>query len=236
MRLRSRGFTLLEIMIVIAIIGIVAAMAAWSAQSIGARNVVQNAGSEIGAAIQAARARAESRGTDVYVVVYPTFRKQGFTLTGGNGAVAIFEDANGDFMTATGACTGGATTGDCGWANYAPPNIHPAPATADRNLGVFYLDDYIQKGVKFGEDPGMPDFPLPFSTITAASMTTGCHFCGGNRGAIVFTSDSQVVFLNNSGTPTAGRVGAISLTGTKAQGATIRFGMVASTGLVTVVK
>ncbi len=53
-----RGFTLLELMIVLAIIGIVTAMAATSATAIGARNATQNAASDIGSLLQKARARA----------------------------------------------------------------------------------------------------------------------------------------------------------------------------------
>jgi prepilin-type N-terminal cleavage/methylation domain-containing protein len=236
-RSRSRrGFTLLEMMIVLAIIGILTAMAAASAQQIGSRNATQNASSDLSSILQKARSRAELRGGDVYVMVYPKMTKTG-AMTGGSGAIFVYEDMNGDFLTGSGACNGSGTA-DCSWSNFSPPNNIRGPTTSkDQTLDVIYLDNYAKKNVRFGK-PAATTWKAPFSGIGTAADTNGCSFCGTstNKGALVFTGEQMLLFLDDTGAPVAQRTAGISLQAVDNPNNTFLFGLVGATGLVTLVK
>ena len=234
MRARSFGFTLLELMIVVTIIGILSAMAAVTANQLGARNATQNAASDLSSVLQNARARAEQRGSDVYVIIYPTMTRTGAT-TGGGGALFVYEDANGDFLTGTGPCTGAGAV-DCSWANFVPPtNINSPAANKDRFVQAIYLDNYPKQNVAFGKVAGA--FAAPFGGVGTLADTNGCSFCvAGAKGAVVFTGEQQLQFLNNAGTPVAQRVAGLAVQGKDNPKNTFLFGLVAATGLVTLVK
>lgn len=229
------GFTLLELMIVCAIIGVLAALSATAADKIGMNNASQNAASDLSSALQNARARAEQRGSDVYVIVYPKMTKAG-ALTGGSGAIFVYEDANGNFLTGTGSCNGSGTL-DCSWANFTPPTNVRSPSTSpDRFVQAIYLDDYPKKNVRFGKLSTIP-FAAPFTSIATSADVNGCSFCAtGNKGAVVFTGEQQARFLDDTGAPQAKRVGGLALQAVDNNSRAFLFGLVGATGLVTLVK
>lgn len=236
----QHGVTLIEIMIVIAILGIIAAMAATSAQRMGARNATQNAASEIGSLLQQLRVRAEQRGSTIYVMVYPTYRKTSASLTGGNGALFIYEDGNGDFLTSAGDCDGTGTA-DCGWTNFNPVTGDTTPRTGSSDVLVktIYLDDFPRKNVKFGRATTSGAWPKPFSGITDASMASGCSFCNSGVGALVISPEQELYFLKDDHTPVAGRVAGLSLTPVNSPADptnSFRYGFVGATGLITLAK
>ncbi len=234
--MRIRGFTLAETMVVIAIIGLLSALAATTASRIGARNATQNAASEISTLLQKARARAELTGSDVYVIVYPTLKRT-TGLAGGRGALFVYEDTNGNFLTGTGACTGTGTV-DCSFGNFAPPNNIRSPSTsADRLVDALYLDDYPKQNVRFGK-LSSTTYPSPFTSAGTATGTSGCSFCSGSlsRGAIVFTGEQQMRFLDGTGAPVSQRIGGIAVQGVDNPDNSFFFGLVRNTGLVTLVK
>lgn len=232
--MRTRGLTLIEVMVVVAILGIVAGLAGATAAEIGARNATQNAAAELGSLLESARARAEQRGSDVYVLVFPTMTKAG-ALTGGRGAVFVYEDANGDFLTGTGVCTGSGSA-DCSWSNFTPPNQVRSPSSSrDRFVQALYLDDSPKQNVRFGK-PAATVYSTPFTSVGTSANANGCSFCGGARGAVVFTGEQQLRFLDASGAPVAQRLGGLALQGVDNPANTFLFGLVRSTGLVTLVK
>lgn len=232
-----RGFTLLEMMIVIAIIGIVTGMAATTATEIGARNATQSAASDLSSLLQLARARAEQRGSDVYVLIYPRMTKAG-GLTGGSGAVFVYEDTNGDFLTGSGPCTGAGIV-DCSWTNFTPPTNIVSPLTSgDRLIQALYLDDYAKKNVKFGK--AVMPWAAPFASIGTTADGNGCSFCstGPDKGAIVFTGEQQLRFLDGAGQPSSQRVAGVAVqrVANPTAASSFLFGLVGATGLVTLVK
>ena len=221
-------------MVVVTIIGILTALAASTAVSLGAKNATQNAASDLSSVLQNARARAEKNGSDVYVMVYPTMTRAG-AVTGGGGALFVYEDMNGDFLTGTGACSGSGTA-DCSWANFSPPtNIQSPPANNDRLIQAIYMDDYPKQNVRFGKVAGA--FSAPFGGVGTLADTNGCSFCvTGAKGAVVFTGEQQLRFLDNTGAPVAQRVAGLAVQGKDSPAHMFLFGLVGATGLVTLVR
>lgn len=222
---------MLEIMIVVAIIGIVASMSAATMIRLRERNATQSAANDILATLQSMRSRALQRGSDVYVLVYPTFKKTTATTgnpTGGPGAIFFYEDVDGDFRSSTGACNGSA---ECSWGAFDPVNgaIHSAPTEQDRLLRAIYLDDYPGANVRFGKENGK-GWGVPFTALPTAGVS-GCTFCGTTRGGLLFT-DTQLLMLDDTGAIVGGRVGGLALQGVKNPDNQFLIGMVRATGLI----
>lgn len=238
----TRGFTLLEAMIAVAIIGVIAALSVSTVANLGARNAKQNATNEILSLLQSSRTISEQNGSDVYVMVYPSLKLTwnathtrvagGSFVDGGSGAIFVYEDVDGDFMVAdagAGDCTG--TSGECTWAEFDPTNTSGKvySATTDRLVKVLDLADYPKKNVILG-GTSTEQWPAPFSGAT----TTSCSFCTDNKGAIVFT-DGQALLVKGDG-KLAGGVGGLTLRAVDNPLNESRIAVVRGTALITLVK
>jgi hypothetical protein len=215
-------------MVVIGIIGVLAAISVAALDELGARGATQNTASDFFQTLNRARARAAERGTQVYVLVYPGLRRDG-TLTGGAGAWFVYEDATGDFLGTP------ALAADLSWTTFTPPgSVQPAAGSTDRLLEATYLDDAPKQNVRFFR-PQSPvttvAFPAPFAAVDANA--NGCSFCDGNRGAIVFTGERQARFIQADGTPSAQRTAGVVLQAPRDLVTVRRFGVVGASAYVT---
>ncbi|MBF5042818.1 prepilin-type N-terminal cleavage/methylation domain-containing protein [Aggregicoccus sp. 17bor-14] len=226
MRLSPRaGFTLLELMVVLAVAAILAALGLASLQGVGDRTAALGAANDLQSVLNLARARAYERGVDVWVIVYPEGQRDG--PSDGGGAYFVYEDRSGQF----GAADGGAPDGGLSYAQFAPPSrLRPTAGVAE---GVLveerYLADYSRRaGVHFGVNPALASFSAPFA------MDAGtCSFCTGTpaRGAIVFSGDGTTRFVDASGALVAERAASLGIVDA-AQARAYLFGISAPTSFV----
>lgn len=204
-RLPARGFSLIELMVVVAIVSVLSGLAVSSYSGIAERNAPQNAAYELSSVFSRARARAAERSANVWVILWPAIGRDG---NDGPGAWALYEDYDGSFNL----------------ANVDKPSA--LTETGDNKiLDRTFLEDFPKKNVKFGV-PGTNTAArrdLKVSSKIAADdgakdallddgpLADGCSFCDGSgattRGAVVFTPEGEARFYNSNGvmsTPTGG--------------------------------
>ncbi len=178
---RGRGYTLLEVMITLAIIAILAGLSVMGYTAVGRRGALQNASFDLQGVMSTARTRAVSRGHPVWVVLFPSGNRKG--KTGGLGAFMVVEDNLGAYLR-------------------APRGAFDLDLAVDPDFGVsqvYFLEDYSKK-VRFGAlTPGRTDlFGAPFSGMSVQT----CSFCSGTgflRGAVVFFPDGGARFVDGQG-------------------------------------
>ncbi|WNG38985.1 prepilin-type N-terminal cleavage/methylation domain-containing protein [Archangium minus] len=178
---RTRGFTLVEVMMVVAILGVLIAMTLVAFDAMGRRGALQNVAFDLQGVLNTARAQASSRGHSVWVVLYPTASRADRSSATGQGAFALVEDPIGRFVSAP-----------------ADLFLLPIDKTSTDVSAVYFLEDY-SKQVRFAAlKPGEKGrYGPPFATLDVDT----CSFCSGApaRGAIVFNADGSARFVDGQG-------------------------------------
>nr|QKW93592.1 prepilin-type N-terminal cleavage/methylation domain-containing protein [Archangium sp.] len=175
---RIRGVTLVEVMIVVAIIGVLAAMSMVAFDALGRRGALQNAAFDMQGVLTTARAQAVSRGYPMWIVLRPAASRK--ALEGGQGVFFLVEDAGSDYVR-------------------APAGLFTLEPKASALVSAaYFLEDY-SKGVRFEAlTPGeTAQYAQPFSGLTVRT----CGFCSETplRGAIGFFPDGSARFVNGQG-------------------------------------
>jgi len=178
---RERGYTLLEVMITLAIFAILTGLSMMGYAAVGRRGALQNASFDLQGVMSTARTRAVSRGYPVWVVLFPTASRK--AKTGGLGAFMVVEDRFGSYAKDP----------------RMPLDLELVVEEMDGVTQVYFLEDYSKK-VRFGAlTPGRTDmYSAPFSGMAVQT----CSFCSGTgvpRGAIVFYPDGGARFVDGQG-------------------------------------
>lgn len=176
-RSQFNGFTLLEALVTVALLGILATLAGMAVFHGTARVRTNNAAFEVGALYAAAQMRATSMGVPHYVL---------FTDDGTELSVTLLEraDSAGSFNWASDDVTSAATLG-----GVIQDRLR---LSRDSHLGL--LDLSVPRS-------GPSSLPAPFASIGLTPsgkgrLLAGCTFCtegtGGTRGVIRFSPDGTV--------------------------------------------
>ena len=181
---RPRGMTLIEVMVIIATLGLLIAIGVTTWQRVTDQAPPHNAANDMVEAMQRARARAIETRSDVWMVVYPGFNKRANTVTAGRGAWFVLEDAGAassldyrQFDPVTG--------------NLSGPNARLIESTYLENYGGRVRYRLPRSRIEMGQADA------PFAGL---EITTSCTFCTtGSRGAIVFAADGSIRFFDGSG-------------------------------------
>jgi prepilin-type N-terminal cleavage/methylation domain-containing protein len=196
----ERGVTMIELMVVVSIIGIVAAASAISMQRGRPRASLSGAAVELRSVMTLARSRALMSGANVVVMFFPNYSG----IKNSTGRVVVYQDAAFDFFLPGSAVHFG---------GYNPAT----PAAGPKGEVIATID--LPNGVVVGPATGMGStatLPAPFTTLP---VNQDCTFCLGagaaRRGAVVFNSRGRASFYNADANPLPVDGGSISLTSTE---------------------
>lgn len=190
-RKTAGGFTLIELMVVVALIAIGAALVAWGFGSQRPRQQLAGAANEIQALVHGARQSALATGRRTIVVIFPDYR----TSSNSKGRLFVVEDdmAEEFFVTANGNATLGSLD------ELDPSRTGAIVMGSGADGGVLDTMD-LPPGVTFGPATGMGS-----SAKTSAPydipLDAACTFCTGqdNRGAIAFDPSGRATFWDANG-------------------------------------
>jgi prepilin-type N-terminal cleavage/methylation domain-containing protein len=193
-RARPRGLTLVELAVVVAIIGVVAALVGSAATRARPRATFATVSVELQALVHAARQEALGSGMSVAVLVFPDFRGEG-----SQGRFVVVKDPARSLFDATAALT---------FDGYSPDNL-PAPSGG---AVVTTLD--LPAGVNVGPLTGLGVSHPPYP-YDGAKTDVDCSFCSSTsprRGAIVFDARGRALFYDRvASTKLADTGGSISI-------------------------
>ena len=184
---RGAGFTLLELVVVLGIVGVLSGLALAAYDAVGRRGALQSAAFDFQGMLTSARSRAISRGYPVWVVFYPQSSRN--ATTGGQGAYLLVDDVISRF------------SGSPAIIFNLALRVQPSASVQEQGgvTTVAFLEDYSKK-VRFSAlTPGQTNrYGQPFTQLTVQT----CGFCTGSpsRGAIVFRPDGSARFVDGQGT------------------------------------
>lgn len=180
---RDRGFTLLEVMVVVAIIGIVSALGFVSIRLQRPRARLVTTAAEVHSLLHGARLTAMANGRAMVVMIFPDFANP----DGGTGRLVLYDDGAFSFFNPAATVNFG---------NYDPSALGAEAATATTPGGRMVRTFDLPEGTVFGPATGMgagARLPAPYDTV---SVDVRCSFCGGapSRGAIAFDPSGSASF------------------------------------------
>lgn len=179
-RSRFAGFTLVELLTVVAILGVLVTLAGVAVFHGTSRVRVNNAAFEVGALYSAAQMRATSMGVPHYVVFHDDGTEFGAYLLERTDSLGAFNWASDDVMNAT-----------------AVGGVRHEELRLSRESGLGFLDLAAPRAE-------LASLPAPFQSIAltpsgSGRMLSGCTFCsegtGGTRGVIRFSPDGTVQLM-----------------------------------------
>jgi prepilin-type N-terminal cleavage/methylation domain-containing protein len=218
-----RGFTLLELMVTIAIIGIILALGVSTLSRGRPRATLATTATELHSILHGARMSAVASSHPVGVLFFPATSGRSGSL----GRIIVYEDGNFDFFT---------TTATVNFFGYGPTSN-----VAGSQSQILTTYD-LPAGVVIGPAAGLGASATLPAPLDGVDVTKDCAFCdaataSARRGAIRFDSRGRATFYNATGQNTASGFssgGAFALTSSDVGGLKV-FAVVASTGAVRLV-
>ncbi len=207
---RSSGFTLIEALVIIATVGIIAAVAISTYQRVQGLTPPHNAAKDLAKAMERARALAVESKSDVWMVVYPGFNRRANTTNAGRGAYFVIQDVGHDFNAPSGTAPN--VYYRAGVGQELDPINNKVSGPNAKLIESVYLEDYGGR-IRFrlpNARMELTEHEAPFKGLV---VTASCTFCtAGSRGAIIFGADQSVKFVDGSGNALEGEAKAHALT------------------------
>lgn len=198
MRPRSQGFTLIEVMVVVAALGIIAAVVIAKYRGATVSPPPHNIAREIVETMEQAKKTAAAKKADVWVLFYPGFSRRSDSLSSGRGAYFVFENPTRDFNATTKSGTEGALFYRAGVGVDFDPVARQTDGPNGKVTASDLMEEYKWK-IRFRVTSatlalGPEEAPFPAMPIKQA-----CSFCTEGRGAVVFTPEGTFSFVDGLG-------------------------------------